>query len=210
MILRRNFLLICVALSFSFSSCSHRTSDAVVASGGMLGGLFGSMIGQIVGGDNGSGIGECVGAVAGTTAGVAVSQRNEKRRERERRRTQEDADYEYLPGEYDNTEVPTITNVRYKGKNGLSTITPGIDGSLYFDFYNRTGKTLYDVQPQIISSTTNVKLSASAGIIKMSPNVGIRYRAMLLTNKRLKPGVVSFKVKFYGRCVGTYYIKVEG
>lgn len=100
------------------------------------------------------------------------------------------------------TETPSpapeleIRSVRFAGSGGDMAIRPDEMAKVVVEVYNNSGRSLYNVQPRVEETTGNRHIAVSAPITveKIAPGMGIRYTAMVKTDRRLKDGTAHFRV----------------
>lgn len=77
--------------------------------------------------------------------------------------------------------------------NRDNAISRGELCKVIFEVYNRSGETLYDIQPMVVDATGNSHIYISPGIHveRLDPDQGIRYTALVKADNRLKNGNVK-------------------
>lgn len=94
-------------------------------------------------------------------------------------------------------KVLQIRNLRFVNADVQDMkIHSGEDCRIVFEVMNRSGRMLYNVQPQVVELTGNKHLLVSQGIIveRIAPGKGIRYTAMVRADHRLKGECAKFRV----------------
>lgn len=86
-----------------------------------------------------------------------------------------------------------ISNARFVDGNRDNAISRGELCKVIFEVYNRSGETLYDIQPMVVDATGNSHIYISPGIHveRLDPDQGIRYTALVKADNRLKNGNVK-------------------
>ena len=191
-----------------FSSCSYRQFNAV-ATGGSVGGMLGSSIGGLVGGPRGHDTGILAGMVIGGAIGAAVTA--PKQNETETRTSAVGDAYQTEEVHYGTYRSPRYTspsatrvdlseleicNVHFLDGNNNARLDKDEEACIVMDIYNRGNRTLYNVTPNIMCSSRRVNISPAATVNSLQPGQGIRYRASVRTNRRLKDDAVLFYVNF--------------
>lgn len=89
-----------------------------------------------------------------------------------------------------------VRNARFVDDNQDRTLTAGELSKVIFEVYNRSDEAVYDVQPMVVETTGNrqVKISGTIHVECIMPGKGVRYTAMVKAGKRLKNGVLTFRV----------------
>lgn len=89
-----------------------------------------------------------------------------------------------------------VRNARFVDDNQDRTLTAGELSKVIFEVYNRSDEAVYDVQPMVVETTGNrqVKISGTIHVERIMPGKGVRYTAMVKAGKRLKNGVLTFRV----------------
>lgn len=89
-----------------------------------------------------------------------------------------------------------VRNARFVDDNQDRTLTAGELSKVIFEVYNRSDEAVYDVQPMVFETTGNrqVKISGTIHVERIMPGKGVRYTAMVKAGKRLKNGVLTFRV----------------
>ena len=206
---------VCLFLSslFLLSSCSY-TQMAGVATGGSLGAIFGSSIGGLMGGPRGSDVGSLVGLMAGGTLGAAATTERSKETDYERKagysayRTPhhytEDIQYGYSerPSAHRNNAPQSgwayleVSNLRFNDSNNNRCLDAGEKAYIIMDIYNRGTAPLHNVAPQVSCDNRRISISPTAIVSMLPPGSGIRYKAALVADERLKSGQSLFTVSF--------------
>ena len=192
------------------SSCGSYQQYNAAATGAMVGGVFGSAIGSIKGGWVGGNIGEAVGMVAGAATGAAISSQIEKNKAKRFNERYDAPDnygygnesggqYGMSPREvrpYTPWDYLEVTNVKFIDTNHDGVLSSEEKGYLVMDIYNRGDCLLNDVAPIITCSNKRIAVSPTAIISSISSGEGIRYKAAVVSNRRLKDGFAIFTVTF--------------
>lgn len=89
-----------------------------------------------------------------------------------------------------------IRNVRFVDDNRNHTLDGGELCKVIFEVYNVSGAMAYDVQPTVVESTGNkrISISSTVHVERIAPGKGIRYTAMVLASKRVKDGNACFRI----------------
>jgi hypothetical protein len=90
-----------------------------------------------------------------------------------------------------------IRNLRFVNEQEQNlTVRPGEMCRVVFEVMNRSGRMLYNVQPQVIELTGNKHVIVSQGIIveRIAPGKGIRYTAMVKADDKLRGDKLRFRV----------------
>lgn len=90
-----------------------------------------------------------------------------------------------------------IRNLRFVNEQEQNlTVRPGEMCRVVFEVMNRSGRMLYNVQPQVIELTGNKHVIVSQGIIveSIAPGKGIRYTAMVKADDHLRGDKLRFRV----------------
>ena len=217
-------LLLCAGL---LSSCTFRQFDGV-ATGSTLGGLFGSTIGGILGGGEGYDRGALVGMVAGGVAGAVVASKAEKKqaeRYNEQYSSPRDDGYyydnsiSYGRSEYYDYESVNewadleIMNLQFKDRNGNRSLDSNEEAFITFELRNRGRNTLHNIAPRISVSDRRISVSPIAIISTLSPGQGVRYKAVVRANRRLRNGDAVFTITFgtgrYAYTAKTFHIRTR-
>jgi hypothetical protein len=202
----KKIFLLSLCSVFLLNSCGTYTSDAVWA-GGSLGSVLGSAIGGIAGGPRGSDIGTIVGMVGGADVGASVSQKKEcESQERYDAyghdvTTQPDSDnsgFDASNGgddrlyELDSCSLE-IRNARFIDANQNDVIDRNEVCKLVFEIYNIGNEPILDVMPMVVDLSNNphIYISPSVYVEKISPGYGIRYTAIVKSDKRLRDGMLK-------------------
>lgn len=90
----------------------------------------------------------------------------------------------------------TVKNARLVDTNQDNAIAGGELSKVIFEVYNDGDTALYDVVPVVEEITGNkyIQISPSVHVECLAPGKGIRYTAMVQTNKKLKDGVAEFNI----------------
>jgi len=93
-----------------------------------------------------------------------------------------------------------IRNVRFVDEDGDRAISRGEVCKVIFEVMNRSGETLYDLQPMVVnaSGTKNVYISPGVHVEKILPGKGIRYTAVVKGGDRLRDGRLKLLVSVQG------------
>lgn len=195
------------------AACTSSTQFSGMVAGASLGSVLGSNVGALVGGYRGyhagslagAMVGAAVGHVATATVGRKVSR--EMNEARERRRPADDT-YSVEPendrsaGEY---RVPSSTgadaplalhNLRFVDATRNQRLNREETCELIFELMNTTRHTLHNVVPYIseINGNPHIYLSPSTRIERIRPGEGVRYTALIKTDRRLKAGTARFRI----------------
>ena len=102
----------------------------------------------------------------------------------------------HIDGLERNTPMIELRNVRFVNEAGNLTLRRGEIAKIVVEVYNRTSDYIYGVQPQVVETTGNKHVFVSSPILveKIAPGRGIRYTAMVKTDRRIKDGEISFAV----------------
>lgn len=102
----------------------------------------------------------------------------------------------HIAGLERNTPMIELRNVRFINEAGNLTLRRGEIAKIVVEVYNRTSDYIYGVQPQVVETTGNKHVFVSSPILveKIAPGRGIRYTAMVKTDRRIKDGEISFAV----------------
>lgn len=197
-----------LAMLLLLSSCSYRQFNAV-ATGSSVGGMLGSSIGGLAGGPRGYDTGTLAGMVIGGAIGAAVTA--PKQNESDSRTSTADDVYETEEVHYGTYRSPKYTspaatrvdlseleicNVHFLDANNNARLDQDEEACIVMDIYNRGNRTLYNVTPAITCSSRRVSISPAATVNSLQPGQGIRYRASVKANRRLKEEAVLFYVNF--------------
>lgn len=89
-----------------------------------------------------------------------------------------------------------VRNASFVDKDGDGVLRGGETCRITFEIMNRSGVTLYDVQPTVLETTGNkhIHISPNLRVESIDPYKGVRYTATVLADKRLKDGQAVFKV----------------
>lgn len=206
-----------------FSSCGTYTGTGAYT-GMTVGSMIGSVLGGITGGPRGADLGQLAGMAGGAAVGAAVgasadkklnARYQESRQSSQRRYQQNDYDnYDnsgYTPdGNYDDridfnpatssslvgAGTVEIRNLKYVDQNNDGRLNANEQSRIIFEIYNHSSQTIYNVQPTVKEVTGNkhVYVSPDARIESIQPGKGVRYTAVVQSDKRLKDGAVTFNV----------------
>ncbi len=208
--MKRSILSIAVALTASavlVSSCSYG-QFAAVSTGGGLGGMIGSSIGGIMGGPRGADKGTLAGVVIGGAIGAVVSS---QAAERANNRQNDGHNGDVSGVQYDTYNLPQyripaaansdlaqleVSNVNFLDANNNHRLDNGEKAYIVFDIYNRSGKTLCNVSPNITCNSKRVVISAPATVETILPGQGIRYTAAIVPTRKLRNEPLTFTVSF--------------
>lgn len=204
---------LCLSLLCLLSSCSYNQM-AGVATGGSLGAIFGSSIGGLLGGPRGSDVGSLVGLMAGGALGAAATTEQSKEIDNERTESYsayraphhytEDIQYGYSDRPAAHRENPSVsgwaylevTNLRFTDSNNNRCIDAGEKAYIIMDIYNRGNAPMRNVAPQVSCDNRRITISPTAIVSVLPPGSGIRYKAALVADGRLKSGQSLFTVSF--------------
>ena len=193
----------------ALSSCTgSRMAGAAV--GGSLGAIFGSSIGGLMNDPRGADAGRAIGLLAGTAVGVASVEAAENRdhpasptrpNHSEPASSHEGISYGHI------TEMQPappanrwgyieVDNVTFSDHNDNHSLDAGERAYLTFNIHNRSDKTLYDVAPIIECDNRRVRISPTAIISVLPSGNGMRYRAAIVADERLRDGQARFTISF--------------
>ena len=203
--MKKVFLLSLCSI-YLLSSCGTYTSDTIWA-GGSLGSVLGSAIGGIAGGPRGADIGTIVGMVGGAVVGASVSQKKECESQEEYDTyghavtAQSDSDLSGLDASnsgddrlYDCESTSLeIRNAHFIDANQNNAIDRNEVCKLVFEIYNIGNEPIMNVMPMVVdlSSNPHIHISPSVYVEKISPGYGIRYTAIVKSDKRLRDGMLK-------------------
>lgn len=87
-----------------------------------------------------------------------------------------------------------VRNARFVDDNHDGVLSSNELSKVIFEVMNKSNATIYDVQPTVVETTGNkhIYISPNIHVEKIEPGKGIRYTAMVKTDKRLKDGSARF------------------
>lgn len=90
----------------------------------------------------------------------------------------------------------TILNAHFEDDNGDGVLVAGEQCRVSFEIVNRTGRTVYDVQPLVYDLTNNkhIHISQNLHIESILPGKGIRYTATIKGDTRLREGTARIRL----------------
>ena len=99
-----------------------------------------------------------------------------------------------LAGNYQYTPSIEIVNARFVDDNQDGVLSRNEVGKIIFEAMNRGDKTISDVQPSVLETTSNahIYVSPSIHIESIAPSKGVRYTALVKADKKLKNGMARF------------------
>ena len=99
-----------------------------------------------------------------------------------------------LAGNYQYTPSIEIVNARFVDDNQDGVLSRNEVGKIIFEVMNRGDKVISDVQPSVLETTGNahIYVSPSIHIESIAPGKGVRYTALVKTDKKLKNGMARF------------------
>ena len=95
-----------------------------------------------------------------------------------------------------NSQLLEIRNARFVDDNEDGHINQGEVSKVIFEVYNVSKHVVYDVQPLVIETTGNKRISISGTIHveRILPGKGVRYTAMVQAGKRIKGTEAVFRI----------------
>ncbi len=189
------------------TGCSYNQFSAVTT-GSSLGGLFGSTIGGLVGGPRGADAGAVVGMLAGGVAGAAATASHESKNAAQTTSrasryadeveygTYDTPDYRSRMRQASKWEYVEVGGVKFLDANNNRRLDPGESAFIVIDIYNRGNATLYNVTPVISCDSRRVLVSPPAIVSEIPSGRGVRYKAEVRAQGRLRQGQIVFKVSF--------------
>ena len=95
-----------------------------------------------------------------------------------------------------NAQLLEIRNARFVDDNEDGHINQGEISKVIFEVYNVSENVVYDVQPLVIETTGNKRISISGTIHveRILPGKGVRYTAMVQAGKRIKGTEAVFRI----------------
>lgn len=89
-----------------------------------------------------------------------------------------------------------IRNLRFVDDGNDNVISGGEICKVVFEVYNNSSSAYYNIRPVVEETTGNkrIYISESVRVEKIMPGRGIRYTAMVKADKRIKDGVVKFRI----------------
>jgi hypothetical protein len=222
----KKLLLISMGVALLLSSCGSYTATGAYVGGG-FGNVVGSAIGGIAGGHRGHHLGSLIGTVggmvAGAAVGAAVDNAQRDRVEQPRRKPVREYDGNGMTPAIDNSgfdagmhgddridfddmRMPTsleIRNARIVESSNDGVLTRGEECTVVFDIMNVSASPVYDINPLVTDVTGNkhVKISPNLHIESIMPYQGMRYKATLKADDRLKDGQIVVRVSVVQRGV---------
>lgn len=211
----KKLIVLALGACVMMSSCYTNTATGAYV-GGQFGHVIGSAIGGISGGWRGHDVGSLIGTVGGVAVGAAVGSAidNAQERKYEERRAQRQTprrteDGVYIGGYDDRLQDGVGDNddriafseqspeleirhaeVREFQKDGV--LTRGEQCTVSFEIMNNSDHTIYDVLPMVEDVTGNkhVQISPNLRIESIPARQGVRYKASILADNRLKDGQI--------------------
>ena len=94
------------------------------------------------------------------------------------------------------SQLLEIRNARFVDDNEDGHINQGEISKVIFEVYNVSENVVYDVQPLVIETTGNKRISISGTIHveRILPGKGVRYTAMVQAGKRIKGTEAVFRI----------------
>ena len=94
------------------------------------------------------------------------------------------------------SQLLEIRNARFVDDNEDGHINQGEISKVIFEVYNVSEHVVYDVQPLVIETTGNKRISISGTIHveRILPGKGVRYTAMVQAGKRIKGAEAVFRI----------------
>lgn len=205
------FVCICGLLG---AACTSSAQFNGMVAGASLGSVLGSSIGSLTGGYRGHHIGTLAGAVVGGAVGSAAGTMASKtvaRKMDEARDSQNRTDDVYsveadagrsveenrMASSSVGTEAPLLLrNLRFIDGTRNQKLNREETCELIFELINTTRHTLHNVVPYIseINGNPHIYLSPSTRIEHIRVGEGVRYTAIIKTDKRLKAGTARFRI----------------
>ena len=101
-----------------------------------------------------------------------------------------------LNTKYAYTSALSVKNARFVDTNQDNVISSGEISKIIFEVYNNGDVPVYDIVPVVEETTGNkhIQISPSIHVERLAPGKGIRYTAMVQTDKRLKNGTAEFSI----------------
>lgn len=209
--MKYNFILILATL-LTFSSCTTYSEWSRGTTGAYVGSMFGSLIGDIVGGPRSGAVGAIVGGAIGAGAGVASAKAEQERRQdnynqHHQNHHQQDQAY-YDDVHYDNGKdyyyiAPTspadfleVRNLVFADENSNRSLERGETAYIIFEIHNQSDRPIYNVAPIITCSNKHIRISPTATIARIDSHRGMRYKAMIIAQRNVKPGPAIFSIGF--------------
>lgn len=223
----KKVLLISMGVALLLSSCGSYTATGAYV-GGEFGNVVGSAIGGIAGGHRGHHLGSLIGTVGGVVAGAAIgaavdnSQQDRMVEEPIRRPVQQHGDSRmspthdnsgFDPGMHGDDRIAfddmqpraslEIRNARIDDGSHDGMLTRGEECTVVFDIMNVSASPVYDINPLVVDVTGNkhVKISPNLHIESIMPYQGMRYKATVKADNRLKDGQIVVRVSVVQRGV---------
>lgn len=199
-------LCLLIATALLMTSCESMDQFYGTVTGAGLGGWFGSAIGGITGGPRGADAGAVIGMVTGAVVGAAAtSSENTPPRER-----YDDGYVSYgRSSEYvrpsSSYAFLEVRNLTYTDNDNSRSINAGETAVITMDIYNASQSVVYDVAPQVVCDNKHITVSPTAIISSIDSGKGVRYKAMVRADRKLRDGKAEFRVYF-----GTGRNRIEG
>ena len=204
--MHKSLLLLTLAALIGLTSCGSYDSFSRTTTGMSLGAMFGSTIGSIVGGyrgaDAGTLIGGAVGGVVGAASAEAAANRRREAAESVPRNSYRSAQpLEPSYGRYDETRNYSATagqlsieNIVFADANNNHVLESGERAYITCDIYNRGTQAVLNVAPVVGCNEKRIAISPTAIIGDLYPGQGMRYKAAVVAQRRLKDRVVGFSI----------------
>lgn len=89
-----------------------------------------------------------------------------------------------------------IRNAKIDDADGNGVLVAGEECRVSFEIMNRTGETVYDVQPLVyeLSGNKNIHISQNLHIESILPGKGIRYTATIRGDRKLRDGIAHIRL----------------
>lgn len=199
--------MLLLSMAVTLSSCSYQQFSAV-ATGSTVGGMFGSSIGAIMGGQRGFDKGTIAGMVIGGVAGAVITAPHTPQTANSptQPRTYSYNSSEMQYDSYSRYEAPyveegelralEVSNLHFIDSNNNQRLDKDEKAYIVFDIYNHSGKTLYNVAPDIVCNSKRVVISSPASVASVLPGQGIRYKAAIVPVRRLRGEPLNFEISF--------------
>ncbi len=189
--MHKSLLLLTLAALIGLTSCGSYDSFSRTTTGMSLGAMFGSTIGSIVGGYRG----------ADASAEAAANRRREAAESVPRNSYRSTQPLEPSYGRYDETRNYSATagqlsieNIVFADANNNHVLESGERAYITCDIYNRGTQTVRNVAPVVGCNEKRIAISPTAIIGDLYPGQGMRYKAAVVAQRRLKDRVVGFSI----------------